>query len=177
MTAASTAATTTSSSLHTHGSGGAHAAVVEAVGEYSVEVPTWRLDVEREIDVIEELARIHGYNNFPNTLPSFSGAVIALPNERKDARVRETMLALGYDESISLTFISADDAKAFGGGEPLALANPLSEEAGYMRTSLLPGLLNMVAYNLNRGNQDVHLFEAGEVFEKVGRPSRRAAPP
>ena len=52
--------------------------------------------------------------------------------------------------------------------EPLALANPLSEEAGYMRTSLLPGLLNMVSYNLNRGTTDVRLFEAGEVFEKVG---------
>jgi phenylalanyl-tRNA synthetase beta chain len=78
------------------------------------------------------------------------------------------MLALGYDESISITFISGQDAKTFGGGEPLALANPLSEESGYMRTSLLPGLLNMVAYNLNRGTANVRLFEAGEVFEKMG---------
>ncbi len=134
----------------------------------SVQVPTWRLDVEREIDVIEELARIHGYNDFPNTLPAFAGAVIALPNEQKDARLRETMLALGYDEAISITFISAEEAKTFGGGEPLGIANPLSEEAGYLRTSLLPGLLNMIGYNLNRGNQTVRLFEAGEVFERLG---------
>ena len=137
-------------------------------GEFRVQVPTWRLDVEREIDLLEELARIYGYNKFPNTLPAFVGAVVELPDEKKNARIRETMLALGYDEAISITFISEQEAKGFGSGEPLALGNPLSEEAGYMRTSLLPGLLNMLAYNLNRGNNDVRLFEAGEVFQKTG---------
>ena len=90
------------------------------------------------------------------------------------------MLALGYDEAISLTFISEQEAKTFGnthpsktglGGapaEPLPIANPLSEEAGYLRTSLVPGLLNMVGYNVNRGNSNLRLFEAGEVFEKLG---------
>ncbi len=155
---------------HTGGSGGGAqaAAASSAPGDFSVTIPTWRLDVEREIDLLEELARIYGYNKFPNTLPSFTGAVRALPDEAKDARVRETMLALGYNEAISITFISAQDAKTFGGAEPLALANPLSEEAGYMRNSLVPGLLNMIGYNLNRGNSDVRLFEAGEVFEKLG---------
>ena len=149
------------------------------------QIPTWRLDVEREIDLLEELARIYGYNKFPNTLPAFVGAVIELPDEPKNAKVRETMLALGYDESISITFISESEARTFGchlskddlsgAPEPLALANPLSEEAGYMRTSLLPGLLNMVSYNLNRGATNVRLFEAGEVFEKKdnGRDERR----
>jgi phenylalanyl-tRNA synthetase beta chain len=142
---------------------------INGAGEgFSVTIPTWRLDVEREIDVLEEVARVHGYNNFPNTLPTFTGAVQALPNEEKDARVRQTMLSLGYDEAISITFISGEDAKTFGTGVPLHLANPLSEEAGTMRTSLVPGLLDMVAYNLNRGTSDVHLFEAGEVFENLG---------
>ncbi len=142
---------------------------------FAVQTPTWRLDVEREIDLLEELARIYGFNKFPNTLPAFVGAVVELPDEPKNAKVRETMLALGYDESISITFISEAEAKTFGRGEPLALANPLSEEAGYMRTSLLPGLLNMVSYNLNRGSNNVRLFEAGEVFEKTseGREERR----
>ena len=155
---------------YTGGSGGgAQAAVANKSGtEFSVTIPTWRLDVEREIDVLEELARIYGFNKFPNTLPSFAGAVRALPNEDKDARVRQTMLALGYDEAISITFISADDAKTFGGGTPLFLANPLSDEAGTMRNSLVPGLLNMIGYNLNRGTSDVRLFEAGEVFERLG---------
>ena len=137
-------------------------------GELEVTIPTWRLDVEREIDLLEELARIYGYNKFPNTLPTFTGAVIALPNEQKDAKVRETMLALGCDEAISITFISEQDARAFSTADPLPLANPLNEEAGYMRNSMVPGLLDMVAYNLNRGNNDVRLFEAGEIFAKCG---------
>ena len=167
----------------------------EKSSEFTVLVPTWRLDVEREIDLLEELARIHGFNKFPNTLPAFVGAVVELPDERKNAKVRETMLALGYDETISITFVSERDARTFQNthsskrslsrapevrestvregdfneaAEPLALANPLSEEAGYMRTSLLPGLLNMVSYNLNRGTTTVRLFEAGETFEKLG---------
>jgi phenylalanyl-tRNA synthetase beta chain len=144
-------------------------------GHFSVQIPSWRLDVEREVDLLEELARIYGYNKFPNTLPAFRGAVEILPSQPKDAKVRDTMLALGYHEAISITFISEQEAKTFGGGEPLAIANPLSEEAGYLRTSMLPGLLNMVGYNLNRGNSDVRLLEAGEVFEKVvdGREERR----
>ena len=83
-------------------------------GGFSVQVPTWRLDVEREVDLLEELARIYGYNKFPNTLPVFTGAVVTLPDEPKNAKVRETMLALGYDESISITFISEQEAKTFG---------------------------------------------------------------
>ncbi len=155
--------------FYTGGSGGAHASLAtDTIADFSVTIPTWRLDVEREVDLLEELARIYGYNKFPNTLPTFTGAVVALPDEAKDARVRQTMLALGYDEAISITFISAEDAKTFGSAEPLALANPLSEEAGYMRNSLVPGLLDMIAYNLNRGTSDVRLFEAGEVFEKLG---------
>jgi phenylalanyl-tRNA synthetase beta chain len=147
-------------------------------GDPSVQVPTWRLDVEREIDLLEELARIYGYNNFPNTLPAFTGSVIELPHEAKNAKVRETMLALGYDEAISITFISEHEARTFldsssakthaqAAPEPLAVANPLNEESAYMRTSLLPGLINMVAYNLNRGTANVRLFEAGDVFEKL----------
>jgi phenylalanyl-tRNA synthetase beta chain len=148
---------------------------VEGAAEFTVQIPTWRLDIEREIDLLEELARIYGFNKFPNRLPAFVGAVVELPNEPKNVKVRETMLALGYDEAISITFISESDAKSFGHGAPLALANPLSEEAGYMRTSLMPGLLNMVSYNLNRGTTDVRLFEAGEVFEKTAdsRDERR----
>ena len=148
-------------------------------GDLSVQVPTWRLDVDREIDLLEELARIYGYNYFPNTLPAFTGGVVELPDEPKNAKVRETMLALGYDEAISITFISEQEAKtfldsssakthAYGTAEPLAVANPLNEESAYMRTSLLPGLINMVAYNLNRGTANVRLFEAGDIFEKLG---------
>jgi phenylalanyl-tRNA synthetase beta chain len=136
--------------------------------EFEVTIPSWRLDVEREIDVIEEIARLHGYDKFTNTLPAFAGAVIELPDAHQDARLRSSLLGLGYNEAVSLTFISAEDAKRFSSASALALANPLSEEASVMRTSLVPGMLNMLAYNLNRGTSDVRLFEAGNVYEAEG---------
>jgi phenylalanyl-tRNA synthetase beta chain len=136
--------------------------------EWSIIVPTWRLDVEREIDLIEEIARIYGYLKLPSTLPSFAGAVIELPDAKKQSRMRELLLALGYNESLSSTFISLEDAKQFGCGEPLRLANPLSDEAAYMRSSLVPNLLSQVAYNLNRGTTSARLFEIGHVFQAAG---------
>ena len=140
-----------------------------AAGDAACQVrpPSWRLDVEREIDLIEEIARIHGYENFANTLPKFTGAVIELPDEKKDARLRRTLLALGYHEAISLTFSSREEAKLFSPEPALALENPVSEEATVLRTSLLPGMLQMLSWNLNRGNNDVRLFEAGRVFARI----------
>ena len=134
-------------------------------------MPTWRLDVEREIDLIEELARIYSYLKIPSTLPSFAGGVVELPNARKQAALRDRLLALGYNESLSSTFIPQEDARFLfrrGKPSPVRIANPLSEEASFMRTSLVPGLLSQVAYNLNRGNADVRLFEAGHVYALQG---------
>ena len=134
---------------------------------FAVRIPSWRLDVTREIDIIEEIARQHGYNQFPNTLPAFSGALVELPHAAKDARLRSTFLALGYNEALSVTFVSAEHARQFSKTEPLLLANPLSDEASAMRTSLLPGMLDMLGWNLNRGAASVRLFEAGRIFEKT----------
>src|SRR5580692_1737582 len=136
--------------------------------EFTVQVPSWRLDVEREIDVIEEIARLHGYDKFANTLPAYVGAVVELPDAEKEKKLRNSLLALGYDEAISLTFISHQDAEQFSSVPVIELANPLSEEASVMRTSMVPGMLNMLAYNLNRGSNNVRLFEAGNVFEAAG---------
>jgi len=135
---------------------------------YLVHIPSWRLDIEREIDIIEELARLHGYDKFANTLPAYSGEVRDLPDAHKDASLRSSLLALGYNEAISLTFISKDDAHRFSTAPELDLANPLSDEASVMRTSLVPSMLNMLAYNLNRGSDNVRLFEAGNIFEASG---------
>ncbi len=136
--------------------------------EFTVSIPTWRLDVEREIDLIEEIARLHGYDKFANTLPAYTGAVIDLPEAGRDEILRGICLALGYDEAISLTFISDADAKRFSSMPILELENPLSAEASAMRTSMVPGMLNMLAYNLNRGSDDVRLFESGNVFQQAG---------
>ena len=132
--------------------------------DFTVRIPSWRLDVEREIDLVEEIARLHGYDKFANTLPAFAGAVVEAPDAEKDGKLRSTLLALGYDEAVSLTFISHADAETFSSAPLIELANPQSEEASVMRSSLVPGMLNMLAYNLNRGADDVRLFEAGSVF-------------
>ena len=135
---------------------------------YLVHIPSWRLDIEREIDIIEELARLHGYDKFANTLPAYIGEVRDLPDAHKDARLRSSLLAFGYNEAISLTFISKEDARRFSTAAEFDLANPLSDEASVMRTSMVPSMLNMLAYNLNRGTDNVRLFEAGNVFEAAG---------
>jgi phenylalanyl-tRNA synthetase beta chain len=131
-----------------------------------VTLPSWRLDLEREIDLIEEVARVYGYNRFANTLPQYGEGVRALPWADQEKAVRSTMLAAGFHEAISSTFCSAHEA-ALTASQPalvVPLGNPLNEEAGVMRPSLVPGMLSMVAGNLNRDVSDVRLFELGTVF-------------
>ncbi|MGA9672783.1 MAG: phenylalanine--tRNA ligase subunit beta [Terracidiphilus sp.] len=131
-----------------------------------VTLPSWRLDLEREIDLIEEVARVYGYNRFANTLPAFGEGVRALPWAESEAAVRRTMLAAGFHEAIASTFCSAAEA-ALTAPQPglvVPLGNPLSEEAGVLRPSLVPGMLGMIAGNLHRDVSDVRLFELGIVF-------------
>ncbi|HEX4488289.1 MAG TPA: phenylalanine--tRNA ligase subunit beta [Terriglobales bacterium] len=139
-----------------------------AEAEFTVRVPSWRLDVEREIDLIEEIARLHGYDKFSNTLPAYSGAVAENPESKKDEKLRSLLLALGYNEAVTLSFISHEDAEQFSSVPVIELENPLSEEASVMRTSMVPGMLNMLAYNLNRGTSNARLFESASVFEAAG---------
>ncbi|WP_446745158.1 phenylalanine--tRNA ligase subunit beta [Silvibacterium acidisoli] len=135
-------------------------------GEYDVTLPSWRLDLEREIDLIEEIARVYGYNRFQNTLPAFSGSVVELPWAEKETTIRRTLLALGWTEAISSTFCAASDAELFAPETNVcvAMGNPLSEEAGMLRPSLVPGMLTMLALNLNRDVEDVVLYELGTAF-------------
>lgn len=132
---------------------------------FAAKLPSWRLDLEREIDLIEEVARVYGYNGFANTLPT-PGIVIAHPTAAAETAVRTRLLALGFSESISSTFASQADSDLFGaaGAGTVAMENPLSEEAALLRPSLVPGMLTMLAHNLNRDVQTVRLFEQGAVF-------------
>ena len=129
-------------------------------------LPSWRLDLEREIDLIEEIARVYGYNRFRNTLPAFAGTVVELPWAEKEAAVRRTMLALGWNEAIATSFCGAEDAARFARepGSAVQIGNPLSEEAGMLRPSLLPGMLDMLALNISRDVEGAALFEMGTVF-------------
>ncbi|MGB6194699.1 MAG: phenylalanine--tRNA ligase subunit beta, partial [Terracidiphilus sp.] len=115
----------------------------ESAAAWKVTLPSWRLDIEREIDLIEEVARVYGYNRFANTLPGFGEGVQSLPWAEAEAAVRRTLLAAGFNEAIASTFCSAQEAAltAPQPGVAVPLGNPLSEEAGVLRPSLIPGLL------------------------------------
>jgi phenylalanyl-tRNA synthetase beta chain len=138
----------------------------DGADRWSVTLPSWRLDLEREIDLIEEIARVYGYNRFRNTLPAFAGTVVELPWAEKEAAVRRTMLALGWNEAVSSSFCGAEDAARFvrEPGSAVQIGNPLSEEAGMLRPSLLPGMLEMLALNISRDVEGAALFEMGTVF-------------
>ena len=118
--------------------------------------------------MIEEIARLHGYDKFPNTLPAYVGAVVEQPDAPKDKKLRTSLLALGYDEAISLTFISHHDAEQFSSVPVIELANPLSEEASVMRTSMVPGMLNMLALQLEPGQRQCSPVRGGKCI-RVGR--------
>ncbi len=142
---------------------------------FQVTVPSWRLDLDREIDLIEEIARVYGYNRFANTIPA-PQPVRTHVNGPATQAVRRRLLALGFSEAISSTFSSDLDSRVFSpisadqhATTPVLIANPLSEEASNLRPSLLPGMLGMLAHNLNRDVLTVRLFEQGEVFADMGQ--------
>lgn len=145
---------------------GCHLRPADEPGTYQVTLPSWRLDLEREIDLIEEIARVYGYNRFADTLPSFSGGVVELPHAAQEAKVRDTLLALGWTEAISSTFCAENEAKLFAapGEAGVPTGNPLNAEAGMLRPSLLPGMVGMLQLNGTRDVSAVRLFEYGTVF-------------
>ncbi|MBI3894897.1 MAG: phenylalanine--tRNA ligase subunit beta [Acidobacteria bacterium] len=131
-------------------------------------VPSYRVDCGREIDLVEEVARHYGYDRFPLRLPPHAGQPAQkVPRAAKEERVRALLLALGYDETLSAVLVG-QETQAFSNEIPVALANPLSEEASQARTSLMPNLLAAVQWNLNRGQKSVRLFEIGSVYRREG---------
>ena len=141
---------------------------------YQVKLPSWRLDLEREIDLVEEIARVYGYNRFANTLPT-ALPVTDYPSAAAEHAVRNRLLALGFSEAVSSTFGSREDAELFYTPEPekgtVAMENPLSEEASLLRPALVPGMLTMLAHNLNRDVREARLFEQGQIFTGTGSPN------
>jgi phenylalanyl-tRNA synthetase beta chain len=131
-----------------------------------VTVPTWRRDVEGPADLVEEIARITGYDSVPST-PLERTAGVAHPTATRsqliERQVRRTAAARGLDEAVTWSFISQAEAEAFGGGE-WRLANPISEEMKVMRPSLLPGLIAAARRNIDRGAASVRLFEIGRRY-------------
>ncbi len=129
-------------------------------------IPTFRPDLEREIDLVEEVARHHGYNNITRTLPRRAQPGAGLTAFQLDRRlVREALLGAGLDEATTFSLLSHADLTAAGfPAEGIELENPLRAEESLLRPALLPGLLRAVAFNAGHGQADVSLFEVGHVF-------------
>ncbi|MDH4063179.1 MAG: phenylalanine--tRNA ligase subunit beta [Acidobacteriota bacterium] len=137
---------------------------------WSVTAPPWRVDVHRDVDLIEEIGRHHGFEHLPVTFPGVEQAPApADPRIARDARVRRVALASGFSEAISFGFIEARHAAPFLGSDPpVALANPLSEKFAVMRPSLVPGIVQAVGHNRRHGRRDIQLFEIGTRFSPHG---------
>ncbi|MCL4846698.1 MAG: phenylalanine--tRNA ligase subunit beta [Acidobacteria bacterium] len=145
---------------------------------WHVTVPSWRGDVAREIDLIEEVARVHGYDRLPTTFPSLVTAP-APPDARlaRDGVARRLARALGFHEAMTFTFVERDAALPYvaDAASLVPIANPLSEKFAVLRPSLLAGLVDSVAYNRRREQRDVRLFETGSRFASDGGESRGIA--
>jgi phenylalanyl-tRNA synthetase beta chain len=141
--------------------------VAEARDGLDVTVPYWRrADVEREIDLVEEVARLWGLDRFPATLPSRRGAVGRLaPAQRLRRRAEDALVGAGLSEAVGWSFTSPEVARRLGlRDEFVALENPMSEDHSVMRTTLLGSLLDALHRNRTRGFEDVRLFEYGAIY-------------
>jgi phenylalanyl-tRNA synthetase beta chain len=145
--------------------------VGEAGESTTFTVPPWRSDVSREIDLVEEVGRHHGLDKIPFTVPPARGAEGLRPHQARERRLRELLVGAGLTEVVTHAFVS--DALAAGSPPRVPVANPLSEDQGVLRSSLLvPGLLTTLRTNLRQGRRDVALFETGRVFlPREGAPA------
>ena len=145
---------------------------------WRVTVPSWRVDVSREADLIEEVGRHFGFDRIPAAFPSLAAAQPDPdPAIRRERVLKELLTASGFSEAMTFAFIEREAALPFcdPGTEPAAIANPLSEKYAVLRPSLLPGLIDACAHNRRRGRKDVRLFETGSRFDPRGGEGRAAA--
>ncbi len=132
---------------------------------FSVTVPTFRPDTTTETDVIEEIARHHGYSRIPTRVPTSVQTGSLTPRQRDRRRTRQILVGLGLDEAMPLPFLAPGDLARCGlAVDAVTVTNPLAAEESILRTSLRPGLLKAVAYNESHRTEGAALFEVGKVF-------------
>src|SRR5882757_803786 len=132
--------------------------------------PSWRAEVEREIDLIEEIARVYGLEKFPPRLPAARTGAARLPQYEAEARLRERLIGLGYREIVTIPHVDDQRDELFrpAGMTPTKLANPLSEEAGVLRSTGSVTMAAAIEWNLNHGQRSVKLFEIGRHYRFNG---------
>ena len=142
--------------------------VSEAEGSVTVQVPSYRFDLQIEEDLIEEVARMVGYNNLPTTPPLAPiTASVRIESQRSPHAVRRHLAALGYQETINFSFVEERwEHELAGNTDPIKLLNPIASQMSVMRSSLLGSLLNVVKFNADRKASAVRVFELGRVFKK-----------
>jgi phenylalanyl-tRNA synthetase beta chain len=132
--------------------------------------PSWRADVAREIDLIEEVARHCGFGNFPARLPAARQPARRLPHAAAEDRLRERLVALGYHEIITIPLVDPARDELFRPADvlPVQLSNPLAEDASRLRSTGLVNMLQALEWNLNRGQRNLRLFEIGRTYRLRG---------
>jgi phenylalanyl-tRNA synthetase beta chain len=143
------------------------------VATWSCTVPSWRADVAGEIDLIEEVARHYGYDRFPSRLPPSKQPAARLPHAREEERLRQRLVALGYEEIVAIPLVEPERDAIFQPADRAAaiIDNPLSEDASVMRTSGATSMVGALEWNLNHGQRHLRLFEFGKAYEvRDGKP-------
>src|SRR5437764_5536589 len=135
--------------------------------------PSWRAEVEREIDLIEEVARIYGLDKFPPRLPAARQGAARLPHYEAETRLRERLIGLGYREILTIPHVAEERDALFrpNGVSPARLSNPLSEEANVLRSTGIVTIAGALEWNLNHGQRNVRLFEIGRHYRLNGSES------
>ncbi|MEG0821068.1 MAG: phenylalanine--tRNA ligase subunit beta [Burkholderiaceae bacterium] len=136
---------------------------------FLVTPPSYRFDIEIEEDLIEEVARLVGYERLPEMPPLARAAMRAQPEAQRTAHdLRRSMAALGYQELINFSFVEASWERDFAGNEtPIPVLNPIASQLAVMRSQLMGGLTDILKYNLNRKTTRARLFEVGRVFSRA----------
>jgi len=138
---------------------------------------SWRRDVTRGIDLVEEVARHYGYDNFPARLPAAKRPALRLPRAEATDRVVERAVGLGYQEIVEIPIVDAQRDALFraAGFLPAVIGNPLAEDASVMRSTGIVSMVRAIEWNLNHGNRDLRLFEIGKTYElRDGAPVETA---
>jgi phenylalanyl-tRNA synthetase beta chain len=139
---------------------------VQQPGIWRIKVPTFRVDIDREADLIEEIARFYGYDNIPSALPPLKIVPpVAAKDEDRLSKLSSLLLHRGFNEVINFSFSDPEKEAALDSGlQPVEIRNPVSSKASLLRTALLGGLMETAAWNTNRGIDIIRIFEVGNVF-------------